>query len=211
MVAHVRAKLNTLKPDANETEKKDFAKKWKINPNIPCAWLNSPDFELFLMLPKDELHQFLLGLFGDHIVPSILHLLMSTLTRPDLQKFGRNGAKVPFFSAAQLAGVAKRITHRLEHCRSDQTMLQISPKFTASFHELYVNKKPGVTLTGDRMRILQLTLLFFLRDIITPEVTDKLNDVCLNGLDAKYSCDCAVKMCNHHDVIACHHDVIAVS
>lgn len=170
MVSHVKAHLSRVKPDWSEAQKLEFAKNYKIKLTTECAWLKMTDWELFLNLPKDELHQFLLGLFGDHIVPAILHLLMSTLKRSDLQKKGKNGSKIPFFTAAQLANVTRRITHRLEHCKSDQTMLQISPKFTASFSKLYVEKKAGVTLTGDRMRILQLTLLFFLRDIIKPEV-----------------------------------------
>ena len=37
------------------------------------AWQLVPFFELFLSAPKDELHQWYLGLFGDHIVPAVLY------------------------------------------------------------------------------------------------------------------------------------------
>ncbi len=47
------------------------------------AWRLLPFFELFLSAPKDELHQWYLGLFGDHIVPAVLYHYTKILKRPD--------------------------------------------------------------------------------------------------------------------------------
>jgi hypothetical protein len=47
------------------------------------AWRLVPFFE-FLSAPKDELHQWYLGLVGDHIVPTVLYRYTQILRRPDL-------------------------------------------------------------------------------------------------------------------------------
>jgi hypothetical protein len=54
-------------------EKQKFTREYKIKPGIENGWLKVPGIELFLMFPKDELHQWLLGLFGDHIVPAVVY------------------------------------------------------------------------------------------------------------------------------------------
>ena len=45
--------------------------KHKLRPNN--AIFKALHFDIFKCVPKEELHQFLLGLFGDHIVPSTMY------------------------------------------------------------------------------------------------------------------------------------------
>ena len=49
-------------------------------------------------------------------------------------------------------------------------MIQITEDYAAHFYDMYINKHEGKHLTGDRIRILLLTLPFVLRDLIAPEV-----------------------------------------
>jgi hypothetical protein len=50
-------------------------------------------------------------------------------------------------------------------------LITVTSKFTASVMDLYVKNTNKVRLTGDRMKMLQLTLPFLLRDLLFPEVT----------------------------------------
>jgi hypothetical protein len=49
-------------------------------------------------------------------------------------------------------------------------MVTVSQAFAAHFLKVYVEGKKGAKYTGDRMKILMLTLPFVFRDLITPEV-----------------------------------------
>ncbi len=49
-------------------------------------------------------------------------------------------------------------------------MITMSTEYAAHFHEIYIDGKVHAKMTGDRMKILMLTLPFMVRDLITPEV-----------------------------------------
>ena len=49
-------------------------------------------------------------------------------------------------------------------------MVEVTTAYASHFIDMYVDKHTGKHLTGDRMRILLLTLPFLLRDLIAPEV-----------------------------------------
>ena len=49
-------------------------------------------------------------------------------------------------------------------------MITISSEYAGHFYDLYINGKENAKLTGDRMKLLMLTLPFMVRDLITPEV-----------------------------------------
>ena len=49
-------------------------------------------------------------------------------------------------------------------------MVTISPQYATHFYEMYINGKENAKLTGDRMKILMLSLPFMVRDLIQPEV-----------------------------------------
>ena len=148
--------------------------------------------ELFMSCPKDELHQWYLklsqvvlcyfdlshivigicwdnrylGLFGDHIVPAILYRYTSELTRPDLV----NAKGKPLITKARLKAVWTRLANRLATVVADTSMVTISPQYATHFYEMYINGKENAKLTGDRMKILMLSLPFMVRDLIQPEV-----------------------------------------
>ncbi len=58
------------------------------------AWMKLTDFNILTSCPKDELHQWFLGLYGEHIVPAMVHRCTQVLQRPDLIWHDRNGVAV---------------------------------------------------------------------------------------------------------------------
>ena len=55
-------------------------------------------------------------------------------------------------------------------------MVTITPELAGHFYDLYINGKENAKLTGDRMKLLMLTLPFMARDLIAPEVYPLLID-----------------------------------
>jgi hypothetical protein len=49
-------------------------------------------------------------------------------------------------------------------------MITISPEYAGHVYDLYINGKENAKLTGDRMKMLMLTLPFMLRDLVSDEV-----------------------------------------
>ena len=106
-----------------------------------------------------------LGLFGDHVVPAILYRYTSEITRPDL--VNANGK--PLITKARLKAVWTRLANRLATVVglvADTSMVTISPQYATHFYDMYINGKENAKLTGDRMKILMLSLPFMVRDLI---------------------------------------------
>ena len=49
-------------------------------------------------------------------------------------------------------------------------MITLSNEYSTHFHDIYVDGKENAKMTGDRMKMLMLTLPFMVQDLITPEV-----------------------------------------
>ncbi len=47
----------------------------------------------------------------------------------------------------------------------------LSTAFAAHFHDMFIDGKENVKMTGNRMKMLMLTLPFMVHDLITPEVS----------------------------------------
>jgi hypothetical protein len=107
-----------------------------------------------------------LGLFGDHIVPSVLYRYTQVLRREDLV----NIQGKPLVTVARLEAVWKRLADRFAAVVADTSMITLSPEYAAHFHDIYIDGKEHAKMTGDRMKMLMLTLPFVVRDLITPEV-----------------------------------------
>jgi len=107
-----------------------------------------------------------LGLFGDHVVPAVLYRYTQVLLREDL--VNSNGK--PLVTAARLEAVWKRLSGRFATVVADTSMITLSPEYAAHFHDIYIDGKEGAKMTGDRMKMLMLTLPFMVRDLIEPEV-----------------------------------------
>ncbi len=137
----------------------------------PNAWMKLTDFSVLTSCRKDELHQWLLGLYGEHIIPAMVHHYTQVLQCPDLIWHDRNGVAHPIMSNESVARVFRRLADRLQGIVADTSMMTIWPEYAAHFMEVYVKKTENSKFTGDRVRFLMLTLQFLVRDLIAPEVT----------------------------------------
>ena len=107
-----------------------------------------------------------LGLFGDHIVPAVLYRYTQVLRREDLV----NSKGKPLLTTARLEAVWKRLADRFATVVADTSMITLSSEYAAHFHDIYIDGKECAKMTGDRMKMLMLTLPFTVRDLIAPEV-----------------------------------------
>jgi hypothetical protein len=123
-----------------------------------------------LSAPKDELNQWYLGLFGDHIVPAVLYRYTQVLRRPD----HINSKGKPLVTTARLEAVWKRLSDRFAYVVADTSLITLSTAYVAHFHDIYIDGKEYAKMTGDPMKMLMLTLPFMVRDLIAPEVHSSL-------------------------------------
>ena len=108
-----------------------------------------------------------LGLFGDHIVQAILYCYTQELRRPDLV----DAKGKPLIKNACLKAVWSRLANRMATVMADTSMVTISPQYATHLFDMYINGKENAKLTGDRMKILMLSLPFMVRDLIASEVS----------------------------------------
>ena len=138
------------------------------------AWMRVTNFNVLTSCPKDELHQWFIGLYGEHIIPAIVHRYTKVLQRPDLVKMDKHGDAHPIMSNEAVARVFRRLADRLQGVVTDTSMMTITPEFSAHFLEVYIKKTEGAKFTGDRIRFLMLSLPLAVRDLIAPEVDNRI-------------------------------------
>jgi hypothetical protein len=116
-----------------------------------------------------ELHQFLIGLYGEYVIPSSMHRFIQVLRGKELY-LGQGDTKRPLVTDQMLRAVWARLRDRLSSLDSPSSMVEVTTAYATHFTDMYVDKHTGKHMTGDRVRILLLTLPFLLRDLIAPEV-----------------------------------------
>jgi hypothetical protein len=90
---------------------------------------------------------------------------------PDTIKgFNKNNDPQYIISKKMLRGVWKRLRDRLASVDSSTSTIEITNDYAAHFYNMYINNHEGKHMTGDRMKILLLSLPFLLRDLVAPEV-----------------------------------------
>ena len=89
----------------------------------------------------------------------------------DMREGSRDGDQgKPLITKARLETVWTRLADRLATVVADTSMVTITPEYAGHFYDLYIHGKENAKLTGDRMKLLMLTLPFMARDLIAPEV-----------------------------------------
>ena len=88
--------------------------------------MNILNFDVLTSCPKDELHQWFIGLDGEHIVPAIVYRYTQALQRPDLVTLDKNGEKHTLVSNEAVARVFKRLANRLLGVVSDTSAITIT-------------------------------------------------------------------------------------
>jgi hypothetical protein len=143
--------------------------KHKLRPDN--AYFKAKDFDVILSAPKEELHQLLLGLYGEHLLPATMYEIEKTLRNPNtIRGLDKNGAPIYIISKQRLKTVFARLRNRLSSLDSSTSTIEVSSDYASHFYDMYIKQHDGKHMTGDRMKILLLNLPFLLRDLLRPEV-----------------------------------------
>ena len=147
--------------------------KHKLRPDN--AYFKAVDFDPILSAPKEELHQLLIGLYGEHLLPATMYEIEKVLRSPDtISGYDKNGAAMYVISKTRLKDVYARLRNRLSSVDSSTSTIEISTDYAAHFYDMYIKKHDGKHMTGHHMKILMLNLPFLLRDLIEPEASSVL-------------------------------------
>ena len=104
----------------------------------PNAWMKVSDFNVLTSCPKDKLHQWFIGFYGEHIIPAIVHRYTSVLQRPDLIWLDKNKVKHPIISNEAVARVfqwSEKIVRALP-CSHALCWKDSGPSWTGSSHSV---------------------------------------------------------------------------
>jgi hypothetical protein len=69
----------------------------------PNAWMKVLQLNVLTSCPKDELHHWFIGLYGEHILPAIVYRYTQALQRPDLNLLDKHGDSGPLLSNETVA------------------------------------------------------------------------------------------------------------
>ena len=122
---------------------------------MPNAYNRAQNFNWLQAVPREELHQFLIGVYGDYVIPSTLYEYEQVLRRPDLV-ISRPDARIVKYlvSNDMFAGVWARLRDRLSSLDSSLSMVEVTVDYAAHFYDMYVEKHKGKHLMGERVRII---------------------------------------------------------
>lgn len=71
---------------------------------MPNAFYKTLDFDFLQAMPREELHQFLIGVYGDNIIPSTLYEVEQVLRQPDLVLSEPGADKVRYLVSNEMLG-----------------------------------------------------------------------------------------------------------
>ncbi len=129
-------------------------------------------------MPREELHQFLVGLYGEYIVPSAFHLITSVLRKPEfILSCSDKGVNKYLMSNDMIERIWIRLRDCLSSLDSSTSLLEVTSEYAAHFYDMYVEEHTGKHLTSDLIRILLLNLPFLFRDLIASEVMCSTCDI----------------------------------
>ena len=94
-----------------QVKAKEQELKHKLRPEI--AFLKATGLNLPAAYPREELHQFLLGLYGEYILPATLYAYTQVLRDPALPVSRYNTPDSPVVTEAMLRGVWTRLRDHL--------------------------------------------------------------------------------------------------
>ena len=111
----------------------DWERKWRMKfIENGFASLLGIGFDIFLGCPRDMLHHILLGLFGQHIVNSIMHLLKQALADPLYWQSGGQGQPA-LMSDEKMNAIWNRLAERLALIIQDESGYTITAKMAKHF------------------------------------------------------------------------------
>jgi hypothetical protein len=135
------------------------------------AYFKAQSFNPIISAPKEELHQLLIGLYGELLLPATMYEIEKALRNPNTIKGSdKNGSPIYIISKQRLKTVFSRLRNRLSSLDSSTSTIEVTTEYASHFYDMYIRQHDGKHMTGDRMKILMLNLPFLMRDILRPEV-----------------------------------------
>ena len=119
------------------------------------------DFKFILSAPKEELHQFLIGLYSDHLLTVTIYETEKALQSSEtIRGYDKNGAAMFIISKKMLKQVWKRLLNCLSSLDSSTSSIEVTDYYAAHFYDMYISQHDGKH--GDQMKILLLNMQFLL-------------------------------------------------
>ncbi len=89
-------------------------------------------------------------------MPAVLHRYTQVLLRADLI----NSKGKPLVTTARIEAVWKWLANRFASVVADISMITLSTKYAAHFHDIYIDGKGNTKMTGDSMKIFHADTAF---------------------------------------------------
>ena len=133
--------------------------KHKLRPDN--TYFKAKYFDAILSAPKEELHQLLLGLYGEHLLPATMYEIEKTLRNPNtIRGVDKNGAPIYIISKQRVKTVFARLRNRLSSLDSSTSTIEVSSDYASHFYDMYIKQHDGKHMTGDRMKIVEPSIPF---------------------------------------------------
>lgn len=117
----------------------DWERKWRMKfIDNGFAQLLGVDFDVLLGCPRDMLHHILLGLFGQHIVNSIMHLLKQALADPLYWRSGGQGNPA-LMNDEKMNAIWNRLAERFAQVTQDESGYTITAKMAKHFLKVKIH------------------------------------------------------------------------
>jgi hypothetical protein len=85
------------------TQVEELVRILKHKLRLDNAYFKAQGFNAILSALKEELHQLLIGLYGEHLLPATMYEIKKTLYNPNtIRGFGKNGAPIYIISKQRL-------------------------------------------------------------------------------------------------------------
>ena len=118
----------------------DWERTWRMKfIDNGFARLLGVDFDVLLGCPRDMLHHILLGLFGQHIVNAIMHLLEQALADPLYWQSGGQGNPA-LMNHEKMNAIWTRLADRLAQIIQDESGYTITAKMAKHFLKVNMTK-----------------------------------------------------------------------
>jgi hypothetical protein len=126
----------------SQVDEAEKALKMKIHPMN--ALLKCYNLEFLSALPREELHQFLIGLYGEYIIPSAFHSIKLVLCKPEfIPRTSDMGVNTYLVTNEMLANVWVRLRDRLSLLDSSTSLIEVISGYAAHFYDMYVQGHTG--------------------------------------------------------------------
>ena len=124
----------------------DAEKALKMKIRLRNAFLSCYKLNFLAAMPREELHQFLIGLYGEYIIPSAFHSIQSVLRKPEFNlSTNAKGVHKYLVTNSMLEDVWVRLRDRLSSLDSSTSLVEVTPDYAAHFYDMYVEGHTTVT------------------------------------------------------------------